>query len=202
MHPTHQASPPRLPVPPVSPTSSQAPGSCGESCPGEERPPGGPGAALHTSSGHAHWTCARWRWRGGPRLGGVAASRFSQELLGSTSQDPSSAELNQELWTLRRVTGRPPPLWCGQASWEEATQGASGKKTTQKTPAQSTGSSPLPQKPFPKQNRIHTKEEILQLNFKRKREGGVATGGPRQGLGTESVDSTLVAPQGRPAMVS
>ena len=139
---------------------------------------------------------------GEPRLGGVAASRFSQELLGSTSQDPSSAELNQELWTLRRVTGRPPPLWCGQASWEEATQGASGKKTTQKTPAQSTGSSPLPQKPFPKQNRIHTKEEILQLNFKRKREGGVATGGPRQGLGTESVDSTLVAPQGRPAMVS
>lgn len=145
---------------------------------------------------------------GGPSLGGAAASRFSQELLGSTSQDPSSAELNQELWTRQRVTGRLPPLWCGQASWEEATQGASGKKTTQKTPAQSTGSSPLSQKPFPKQNRIHTKEEILQLNFKRKREGGVATGGggghrgSRQGLGTESVDSALVAPQGRPAMVS
>lgn len=58
---------------------------------------------------------------GGPGLGRAAASCFSQELLGSTSQDPSLVELNQELWTPQRVTGRPPPSWCGQASWKEAT---------------------------------------------------------------------------------
>lgn len=37
------------------------------------------------------------------------------------------------------------------------------------------GSSPLPQKPLPRQKRTHTKEEVLQVNFKRRKreeEGG------------------------------
>ena len=131
---------------------------------------------------------------GGLGLGGAAASCFSQELLGSTSQDPSSAELNQELWTLRRVTSRPPPSRCRQALWKEATQGVSGKKMTQKTPAQSTGSSPLPQKRLPKQNRIHTKEEILQQNFKRRKRDEEGGGGSHRGRLRGTLGSSLRSP--------
>lgn len=42
------------------------------------------------------------------------------------------------------------------------------------------GSSPLPQKPLLRQKRTHTKEEILQVNFKRRKREEEGGGGGQQ----------------------